>query len=271
MARRPYGHTPQRLPSVADDANGLGRRPVLSVRGVASAPADKPPAPLAISTEGLPGTLSQRLETLPDVRLTPQAQADLVVRLAGQELDVIDASGDRLQMLPASDTNRLIGQIRQLAWAKRLRALAERHRRGVLPVDIEPDGYGGNLLVGQQLTFALRPAQPGWLVMVNVAADGTITVLYPVGTFQTVALPAGALWRSPGQRVQPPEGKDLQFMLLFDREPTDLANLVKLARSTDPDHIERVQATLERMVSAESRRFVFGHTEFRTWLAANRK
>jgi uncharacterized caspase-like protein len=273
MAQRPYGHTPQRLPAVADDPQGLGSRPVLSARGVALTPREAPPTPLAVRADGLPAALLKRLEGLPDVRLGGSGSADLVLSASGGTLDVIDASGDRLLQLPAistaTDIDRLAGQVRQLAWAKRLSQLVERHQRGVLPVDIEPDGYGGNLMVGQKLNFALRPQHAGWLVMVNIAADGRLTPLYPTAPFETIALPASELWRSPPQGVTPPEGKDLQFMLLFDREPAELTAWAKLARYPDDGAQERLQAMLERMIAAESRKFVFGHTEFRTWNPAN--
>lgn len=272
MAQRPYGHTPQRLPAVADDPQGLGRRPVLSARGVALAPREAPPTPLAVRADGLPAALLKRLEGLPDVRLGGGGPADLILSSGGGTLGVIDASGDRLLQLPVSDANRLVGQVRQLAWAKRLRQLAERHQRDVLPVDIEPDGYGGNLMVGQKLNFALRPPHAGWLVIINIAADGRLTPLYPTDLYETHPLPAGQLWRTNPLPVTPPEGKDLQFILLFDREPVEFSTWAELAPAASGSSAaadtarDRLQTMLERMLTAESRRFVFGHTEFRTWI-----
>ncbi len=276
MARRPYGHTPQRLPSVSDDAQGLGARPVLSARGAAVAPALTAPAPLSLRAQGLAPELLSSLAGLPGVRLVDQGPADLNLHGDGVEIDVVDAAGDRVNQLPASQASRLVGQVGQLAWAQRLRALAARHRRGVLPVDIEPDGYGGNLMVGQEVNFALRPQAGGWLVMVNIASDGRITPLYPKAPYETRDLPAGQMWRSPRQRVSEPEGKDLQFMFLFDRQPADLVDWSKRAYgaatgTASDSELDTLKVMLERMLIAEDHRFVSGHTEFRTWLQSRAK
>jgi hypothetical protein len=268
MAQRPYAQAPQRLPAVAEDAHGLGTRPVLALRGVASAPRMTAPQPLTVRLDNLPATLGQRLRGLPDVAVVDTAVADLqLARSPSGAVDVIDRAGDRWLQLATLDADRLAGQVRQLAWAKRLRSLAERHQRGVLPLGVEPSDYGGNLKVGELMHFALRPDRPGWLLMVDIASDGRLEPLYPLGLHDTVALPPGEAWQTSPMRVKPPEGKDLQFAFLFDREPAELAEWVRLARQDDDAARQRLQAMLERMIVAETRQFTFGHSEFRTWIA----
>lgn len=266
MLQRPYGQTPQRLPAVAEDGHGIGARPVLTRRGAALAPKEAPPQPLTVRLHDLPATLGQRLAGLPGVDCVATGATDLAVaQLPGGGIDLIDGSGDRWLQLPRLDADRIVGQVRQLAWAKRLRALAERHRRGVLPFAVEPVDFGGNLRFGDSVHFALRPDRAGWLLLLDLDAQGRLSPLYPLAAHQTVALPAGEAWQSPPMRVQPPEGKDLQFAFLFDREPAELAAWVQLTRRGDDNALEQLQALLERMVLAETRRFTFGHSEFRTW------
>ena len=269
MAQRPYGHTPQRLPSVAEDTLALGSRAVLSVKGAAARPVEAPPTPLTVRTEDLPGPLVKRLQGLPDVKLLPAGGtgADLEIVRAGDLVDVVDASGDRLVRMQPVDADRLVELVRGWAWARRVKALAERYRRAVLPVGIEPADFGGNFEVGKFLNVALKPDRAGWLVMVNVDADGRLAPLYPIGKRQTASgdLQAGQLWRSPAQEVIPPQGKDLQFAFVFDREPAELMEWVRLARQGEAGS-EGLRAMLERMVQSEARGFTFNHTEFRTWL-----
>lgn len=273
MARRPYQQTPQRLPPIDEDTQALAARPVLAVRGVAGVPRLGAPQPLRVQAATLPAALRQRLGALPDVRLVEAAErdgADLVLRTLGDQVVVQDAAGDVLETMPQAGTERLLGQVRQLAAVSRLRQRAQQLRRGVVPASLAVEGvgqgFGGNLRVGDRLALVLRPVQPGWLVAVNVGSDGRVTPLYPVDERHDEALPAGQVWRSPPQRVQSPAGKDLQFFVLFDRPPAELKAWMPLARQAQHDDAARgrVQAMLERMLADEAGRFVFGQTEFRT-------
>lgn len=273
MARRPYQQTPQRLPPIDEDTQALAARPVLAVKGAAGVPRLGAPQPLRVLAATLPAALRQRIGALPDVRLVEPASrdgADLVLRVQGDQVVVQDAAGDVLESVPQADDGRLLGQVRQLAAVSRLRQRAQQLRRGVVPASLAVDGvgqgFGGNLRVGDQLALVLRPVQPGWLVAVNVGSDGRVTPLYPVDERHDEALPAGQVWRSPPQRVQPPAGKDLQFFVLFDRQPAELKAWIPLARQAQHDDAARgrAQAMLERMLADEAGRFVFGQTEFRT-------
>lgn len=273
MARRPYQQTPQRLPPIDEDTQALAARPVLAVKGVAGVPRLGAPQPLRVLAATLPAALRQRIGALPDVRLVEPASregADLVLRVQGDQVVVQDAAGDALESVPQADGGRLLGQVRQLAAVSRLRQRAQQLRRGVVPASLAVDGvgqgFGGNLRVGDRLALVLRPVQPGWLVAVNVGSDGRVTPLYPVDERHDEALPAGQVWRSPPQRVQPPAGKDLQFFVVFDRQPAELKAWIPLARQAQHDDAARgrAQAMLERMLADEAGRFVFGQTEFRT-------
>lgn len=261
MAQRPYGHTPQRLPSVAEDTLALGSRAVLSVKGAAARPVEAPPTPLTVRTEDLPGPLVKRLQGLPDVKLLPAGGtgADLEIVRAGDLVDVVDASGDRLVRMQPVDADRLVELVRGRAWARRVKALAERHRRAVLPVDLQADSFGGNLEVGQSLGFSVRPDREAFLLMVNVNAMGEATLMYPTRDFERNRVPGGQSMQIPSASsrvtVQLPEGKDIQFVFGFDQEPS-----LELLR---PD-------TLDQLVQQRAGKFSFGHSEYRTWAKKTR-
>ncbi|MDZ7857925.1 caspase family protein [Sphaerotilus sp.] len=256
MAQRPYGHTPQRLPSVAQDTLGLGSRAVLSVKGGAARPVEAPPTPLTVRTEDLPGPLVKRLQGLPDVKLLSAGGtgADLEIVRAGDLVDVVDASGDRLVRMQPVDADRLVGLVQGRAWARRVKALAERHRRGVLPVGIEPAGFGGDFTEGQELNFSVRPDRELFLLMVNVNAMGEATLMYPTEEYERKSSPGRQLVQVPSASsrltVRLPEGKDIQLFFGFDQEPSR--------------ELTRVDA-LARLVQQRAGQFSFGHSEFRTW------
>lgn len=257
MAQRPYGHTPQRLPSVAEDTLALGSRPVLSVKGVAARPMDAPPTPLTVRTEDLPGPLVKRLQGLPDVKLLPAGGtgADLEIVRVGDLVDVVDASGDRLVRMQPVDADQLVELVRGRAWARRVKALAERHRRAVLPVGVEPADFGGNFVVGDRLSVMVKPDRPAWLVLVNLNAEGRAELMYPTADHERVLLAANRLVQVPPAsavlRADLPEGKDLQFAFAFDREPSPTMTSVD---------------RLAQLLVEQSGQFTFGHTEYRTWV-----
>jgi hypothetical protein len=269
MAMRAYGHTPQRLPAVVDDVNAIGARPVLAVRGVAKVPADTPLQPLRVAWMPPSPTLAPLVAGLPDVRIVAADQGfDLLLRKdsARAGLQFVAPSGDPLALVP-DDTKLLVGQIRQLAWAKRLRQLAERHRRAVLPFDVDPAALGGNLWVGSQLRFVTRPDRKATLIVLDIDSSGHVNVLCPFTVGEDRALPAGQAAFIPGEsahqriEVQAPLGMDLVFAFAFDERPAELHGLFG-ARELDP--ADPRLSRIEQWLSAQHGRFTFAAAEFRT-------
>ena len=268
MAQRAYGHTPQRLPAVAEDNNGLGNAPVLGARGVAAPPRQPGPEPLRLAAVGLPPRLSQALAAVPDTRLVGElTQAEFVLRVRQGRIDLLAASGDLLAQLPADNPARLTAQVRQLAWAKRLRLLAERHRRGTLAVDLDPPQFGGNFVIGSKIAFVVRPDKAATLVLLNINADGKVTVLYSYSAPEVRPLPGGQARFIPGEaehlriRVQEPVGMDLQFAFAFDEPPPGLERLLG---TLDADPADPRLAALEGWLLARSGKFTFATSSLRT-------
>lgn len=267
MATRAYGHTPQRLPAVADDKLGLGNRPVLAVRGIAAIPRQAAPEPLRIAAGALPGSLAASIASLPDVRLVgARDPADVVLRAGADGLRLVAASGDLLGDLPSNDAARALGQVRQLAWAKRLRQLAERHQRGALPMDIDPAALGGNFVLGSKISFVVRPDRNAHLVLLDINAEGKVTVLYPQQRGEDLPLPANQAHHIPGtgehQRitVQAPLGMDLVFAFAFDEAPPGLTGMFN---ALELDTADARLATLERWLPALTGKFSFATANLR--------
>ena len=274
MARRSYGHTVQRLPAVAEDQAGLGLRPVLSQRQAARAPARTaaPPPPLKLYVAGSLAPRKVDLQGLPDLQLdAPLASADLLIAPAtagpGRGIVLRSAAGDVLAQADAGNLSPLRGPLRQLAYAQRLQALAEAGRRGVLPAEIEPAVFGGNFILGQTLRFAVRPDRPATLLLLNLDAQGQVSVLYPAHPSEMQALPAGQLRRIPGDgpqqalRVQPPLGMDIQHLFAFDEAPPGLDRL----RNASGLQVEDARLiALETTLREWRGRYTHTRTELRT-------
>lgn len=270
MSQRAYGHSPMRLPSVSDDLQGLGSRPVLKVRGAALTPKVQVLKPLRVQPDGVSAALVAAISGVPDVQVVkPGEQADIVLLVrkeAPGRLGVIAASGDLLAGMPAGDTARAVAQVIQLAWAQRLRGLAEKHRRGALQVDVDPAVNGGNFVPGRKISFVVKPDKKSTLVLLNINSEGKVGVLYPYVPAEDQPIAAGLARHIPGtgdQRitVTEPFGMDMQFVFAFDEPPPGLAGLHHLD-GADPDN-PRLLA-FERGLAAMAGKFTFASSNLRT-------
>lgn len=268
MAQRAYGHSPMRLPSVAEDSQGLGNRAVLNVHNVAKRPQEQATQPLRIRVESASSALITAISGVPDVRLVnPGEPADIVLMIRGAQQGVVSASGDLLAGMPASETQRIVAQIRQLAWAKRLRGLAEKYRRAALQVDVDPAEHGGNFTPGQRISFVVRPDKKASLVLLNINSEGKVGVLYPYTTAELNPLAAGLAKHIPGSadhqriKVQEPYGMDLQFVFAFDEPPLGIVNLQHL---DDADPGDPRLMAFERSLTGMAGKFTFASSSLRT-------
>ncbi|MES3022150.1 MAG: DUF4384 domain-containing protein [Pseudomonadota bacterium] len=266
MASRAYGHSPQRLPAVAEDQHGLGARAVLGARGMAASAHVPERAPLRVHLTGVP-ELNRALSGLPGIAIAAGVgQADLIVRLENQRLRVITPGGDLLAAMPPADSARAVAVVRQLAWAQDMRRAAEQHRRAVLAAELTPAAFGGNFVIGSKVSFVVRPDRAATLVLLNIDADGKVSVLYPYRRSETAPLAAGQARQLPGTspsdliEVREPVGMDLQFIFAFDAPPPGLDQLVGM-QGADPGD-PRLQA-FTRSLAAMNGKFSFASTSMR--------
>lgn len=275
MHQRSYGHTPQRLPTVAEDARGVGRRALFAgtVPQAASAPAATPGAAatltLAVHNFGGSSQLAQQLGRIPGIKAAPAGSADLNVQLAGSELRVLSRAGDLLSIVPAGDmkaaTDQLGRAIEARVWAQRLQRIADAGKRSVPGFEADPGTRGGTFAEGEALRLVLRPDKGGVALIVNVDGAGNVTTLYPANAAETSPLTAGAAATLPADgssiRVQPPYGTDHVFAFVFDAAPPQLEQLMQLQGLPTSDRLATLLAdTLEQMRG----RYAFAHLQLRT-------
>ncbi len=267
MAQRAYGHTPVRLPSVADDQHALGSRGVLSVKNVALRPKGASSEPLRLRIDSASSEIATAVAGVPDVRLVKDDEpSEIILKAQGGRQAIVAASGDLLAGMPATETQRVVAQIRQLAWSKRLRILAEKYRRGALQFDVDPAEQGGNFKPGQLISFVVRPDRSATLVLLNINAEGKVGVLYPYSPSEANPLAAGQAKHIPGtgaQRIQvtEPFGMDVQFVFAFDQPPPGLSGLHHLD-DADPDNARLL--AFERGLTTMAGKFTFATSNLRT-------
>jgi hypothetical protein len=266
MAERAYGHSPQRLPAVLEDSEGLGARPVLGERGRVLARSTQAAEPLRIKTVRLPDAWLRGAGSIADARTVVDGPFDIQVQPADRQgFDVVTATGDRVARVDAPA--QLQAQLVQLALAKSLRQLAERHRRAALPLELTPSLFGGNFTIGQKVKFAVRPDRDAWVLLLNIAADGHITTQYPFHPHEAAAMRGGQARTLPTGAaidVTEPLGMDYQLAFAFDSKPDGFDRWVGASQMAPQD--ERL-AELQRLLVRMTGRFTFAPSELRVLAA----
>lgn len=278
LGRRSFAQTPQRLPSVADDQRGLANEPVLRVQGAAAKPLPGASSPLKLQLVNTSVALREALRGFSELSMvTTPDDADLRVVANGGRLLMASSGGDLITGLPDDSVDAAVRQLRQLAWAKQLRQLAEGYRRGVLAVEVEPAAQGGNFLLGQTLAFAARPDREATLLLLVVSSDGKVTTLYPNKLAEAQRKPAQTLVRLPDTCaglavddprrqsqcivVSPPLGMDFVMAFGFDTAPRSLDALMTVQQASVDD--ARLAAFLRELPSLKGR-FTFSSVQLRT-------
>ena len=120
--------------------------------------------------------------------------------------------------------------------------------------------------IGQFIHFVVRPERAAWLVIVNINADGKVSVLYPYRASELNPLQAGAARAVPGDsgsdrvQVEPPEGMDLQLAFAFDNKPEGIDKLLGVG---NVDAGDARLAALERMLAQQNGKFTFAQSSLR--------
>jgi hypothetical protein len=215
---------------------------------------------------GLPAGLAAAIKGSPDVSVVDSGVADVVLRSFLGRWQVSLAAGDLLASFDPGQSAAMQEQLQQLAWAHRFRQLGQRHQRGVLPMDIHPGVFGGNLRIGQAIHFSVRPDKDAWLVLINIDSRARVSVLYPSIAPELDVLQGGRSHAIPGSapgqliEVRPPVGMDMQFALAFDSAPQGLDSLLRVVEVPSTDR--RVLA-LQAWLAQQSGRFTFAHSVLR--------
>jgi Caspase domain/Domain of unknown function (DUF4384) len=270
MATRGYGHTPQRLPSVADDEAGQAALPLLRAAGPGKTQAPAVPAtsPFKVWLAGGGESAEPAVRAAGAQRAPQPGEADAVLRLDQNPARLLLPSGDLLARWDGPPpVEALKGPLGQLALDKRWHLLAQQMGQGLLAAEVVPAILGGNVRIGQKIHFTVRPERQATVVLVNIDAKGRVTTLYPTRIAEAQPLPAGRQKAIPGSaphqqiEVQPPEGMDIQYTLAFERPPAQLERIMTWSQvAFDAPAL----AQLEQAMTENRGRFSFARTVLRT-------
>lgn len=277
MASRPYNHSALRLPNLHEDSKSLGQQAVLSVRNVAlkARPGALPALKLYIGS-GLPDMGLSQLPAQEVVQAAFQVvldanNADLHLTPNGDIFQLLTGSGDLLAKFDSREEGhipKIRQQITQLAWVRQIRALAERDRRAALVMDMLPNGSGGNFLLGDRTGFALQAEHDALFIVLNINANGEISLLHPGSRALARVLPARSILQlpavGPGYIAQEPTGIDFQLAFAFDSAPPGIEKLFDADKlpAGHPRLLAFVHGLREHKIG-----YSFGYSETRIYAA----
>ena len=265
MDGRSYSHSPQVLPSLLEDKHALGQRALFGMKRDGSGPSlvDSSVEPLRVVRREVPEPVMAAVRGAPGVMWATSGETKPAhLQLVGKGAQVLlnTAAGDLIKAFSANEPQALGNVLTQQAWAHRIRQLAERNQRAMLPFEYEPAAFGGNFPLGSSLDFVLMPDRAASLLILNIDADGKISVLYPTRSGELAPVPAKKSVRVEGTTVSEPLGTDIQLAFAFD-QPAGLEKLMGAVRVSASD--KRVEM-LEQMLQQQRGKFTFARSELRT-------
>jgi Caspase domain/Domain of unknown function (DUF4384) len=232
MDNRPYNHSAQRLPLVFEDEQALGQSAVLRARNVAAKATGGAAPVLRLRIDSSQPLLTQALAGVPHVQVVAAGKAaELVLTQNGPYWLLKSEHGGLLGQIDSKlpdASQRLRGQLVQQAWVAYIGGLARQYRKGGVPVELGPPGNSGRVAIGSPVHFVLRPAQDAVLVVLDVDANGKISVPFPKTGAQMALRKGGTRLKVPDASendsftVGEPIGLDVQLHFAFDVQPKGL-------------------------------------------------
>lgn len=257
MRERGFDHTPNGLPSVAEDSRGLSSRglfrnvesanktePVLQVAAVASAVTSTTVSESA--TQGKPATtnptvpasaeyLRVRLDgafgdfasflAVPNIKVV-SGENDLTVKRQGDKVLLVSAAGDLVTEVERPNNAVLVEMVKHQAWVHGLVNQKVRQDFNVF-LDLYGQGRGSVAVRDEEIGFTIKTSKEAYIFLLDIDPMGTINVLYPYYREELVAIKANqAFIREKIAKVGPPYGRDYVQVFAFDRLTSEMKQLV---------------------------------------------
>jgi len=250
LEKRGFRQTPQLLPTLDQDHQGLALRAVLSggAPSVANTPSVHPERrPLRVSLLDIDAATRRRIVALPGIVIDDD-QPDVVIARHQQQLRLLTPTYETIVDLGLDEPQALAHQLAQRHWFHGLFAADAGPSAPRLDLDLADGLHGSSLQERDTIFFHLRAARPAYLLLFDLMSDGHIAVLYPWRERELAPLAADKVQRIPAVgaaelTVTEPFGVDRVFALGADKAPAFARRL--LGRDT-------LDATLE----AELRRWL---------------
>lgn len=265
MRIRGFNHTPQGLPTLAEDRGNLAQRGIFAADTPATsrtsvvvhASADRgfnkadqiangPDAYTIRLGMGVPATVNP--SAVPAGVAVVSADEHVRLEMEGKDVIVVSAAGDIVARLVGADETAVLQYLKRQA---RIHALLNREFVAdfSLELDLHGAGRGGTALEGEDIGFSVRVAQTAHVLILDIDPHGLITVLYPYLSRELEAVPANELVDLPHvSQVRAPYGRDYVVAYAFDRKIDDI-ELLRAQRFTAESPL---MDTLERLLGANA-------------------
>ncbi len=246
MTPRGYPHTPQVLPSAAEDRVRMARvrlfdqqpsggafepAPPLGPPGGASAPRE----PIADGALRVRLEASARhegrtaLQPLAGLSLMDTGSADFSLRAVAGDWQLLGPAGDLVLQAPLAQMSLVKRRLEAALWLRRLARQAQPQTAFTLELQPLPSTRGGSFVEGEHFTLALRSQRHAHVLLLAIDPQGKVNLLYPYSPNEKAAHGADVVVITPPQdspiAVTPPFGTDELLAIAFEQPPAFWAQL----------------------------------------------
>ena len=244
LEQRNFAQHPQLLPALAEDPHDIGSDPFLGMPSPATAPGAVPPAPapadppasgsLWVRLDSVSPTLAAGIRALQGVAIV-DIGGELVVQQRGTEVQLLGPAGDPILSTTAADPT-LVRRLAAQVWFNHLLP-APSDALG-LRAETDPGSRGNTYVQCESFVFEVRLKKAGYVLVLDLDAQGNLTVLFPTRAAERERIAAGAPVAIPGADprdrilVTAPFGSDQVAVLAFERQPAFFSELDTAERFT---------------------------------------
>ncbi|MFV2058779.1 MAG: hypothetical protein ACC707_20140, partial [Thiohalomonadales bacterium] len=247
--RRGFDHTPNGLPSIAQDRIGLATRGLFrnKLPTLKEDSFSKKILPLKVSlAEGfdqLKSALRQQANTI-----VVKSHADINVKRLGTAIVLSSAAGDVITQTKQTDIKSLVKLIAYQASIHNMVNGPVSQNFNVF-LEIYGNGKGSAAIKGDTIGFAITSEKEAYILLVTIDSRENISVIYPFFENELGSIPA----RKPFIRkdiaiVGPPYGRDYVQVYAFEKRLPELKQL--LGKSFAKDSPQR--RIFDRLISDKS-------------------
>ncbi|MDD4963457.1 MAG: caspase family protein [Gallionella sp.] len=268
MEGREYGHTPQRLPSLAEDTKHVAMLPLFGtgipkggnkVAVFSTQVAVRLPAELA----NLKSTL-EKMNGIKVVGASDQAVLELAKVSGGLELRA--GSGDPIARFPDAG-QELAQRLHAEAWWRNLVASARPSFN--IHLETDPATQGNTFVEGDSFAFHVQTEADAHLLILNIDATGNVSVLYPQKATEQARSPARQILVLPGKSAQerivvtPPFGLDQVVAIALPNTPSNWYGITQINAPTAIG--QPAVRGIEKLLADQQGRFAWQAMGIRTY------
>lgn len=245
MRNRGFDHTPNGLPSVAEDTKGLTSRGLfrnvyqqkaqqIAVKPAAAAQSvPSSPDYIRVSLEDSLSGFKKYIEKSKSLRLVDSGDTDLALKKKGDKIILVSAAGDMVTSLDRPNNADLMDALEQQSKIHQLLSGNTKQDFNVF-LDIQGSGKGSAFVKGEKLGFTIKSDRPSYILMLGIDSKGNMNVLYPYQPSELAPIPAQqAFVQRDMIEVGKPYGRDYIQVYAFDKKPKELPKLVAAELTAD--------------------------------------